>query len=112
EAPSADMFKALSMYAITVVIGLLILVYGIYSFFVYTFGKMSPIKFFKAILPAQLLGISTSSSAATLPVTMECAENNLKLRKDVISFVLPIGATINMDGTCLYQGVAAVFIAQ
>lgn len=112
EAPSADMFKALSLYAITVVIGLIVLVYGMYTLFVYFFGKMNPIKFFKAILPAQLLGISTSSSAATLPVTMECAEQNLKIRKDVLSFVLPIGATINMDGTCLYQGVAAVFIAQ
>lgn len=112
EAPSPDMFKALSIYALTVVIGLIIVVYGMYSLFVYTFGKMNPLKFFKAILPAQLLGISTSSSAATLPVTMECAEHNLKIRKDVLSFVLPIGATINMDGTCLYQGVAAVFIAQ
>lgn len=112
EAPSADMFKALSMYAITVVVGLIIVVYGMYAFFIYAFGKMNPIDFFKAILPAQLLGISTSSSAATLPVTMECAEENLGLRKDVVSFVLPIGATINMDGTCLYQGVAAVFIAQ
>lgn len=112
EAPSADMFKALSMYALTVVFGLILVVYGMYSIFIYAFGKMNPFKFFKAILPAQLLGISTSSSAATLPVTMECAEKNLGLRKDVISFVLPIGATINMDGTCLYQGVAAVFIAQ
>ncbi|RZF62665.1 dicarboxylate/amino acid:cation symporter [Sphingobacterium corticibacterium] len=112
EAPSFDVFKALGMYAFTVVLGLLLLVYGVYSLFVYFFGKMNPFRFFKAILPAQLLGFSTSSSAATLPVTMECAEENLHIRKDVLSFVLPIGATINMDGTCLYQGVAAVFIAQ
>ncbi|WP_149915221.1 dicarboxylate/amino acid:cation symporter [Sphingobacterium cavernae] len=112
EAPSIDMFKALTMYAFTVVLGLLVLVYGIYTIFVYFFGKMNPVKFFKAILPAQLLGFSTSSSAATLPATMECAEENLHIRKDVLSFVLPIGATINMDGTCLYQGVAAIFIAQ
>lgn len=112
EAPSADMFKALSMYAVTVIAGLFILVFGLYGSFIYFFGRMNPIEFFRAILPAQLLGISTSSSAATLPVTMECAEKNLRLRKDVVSFVLPIGATINMDGTCLYQGVAAVFIAQ
>lgn len=112
EAPSADMFKALSMYALTVVFGLILMVYGLYTSFIYFFGRMNPIEFFRAILPAQLLGISTSSSAATLPVTMECAEKNLRLRKDVVSFVLPIGATINMDGTCLYQGVAAVFIAQ
>ncbi|TYR37504.1 dicarboxylate/amino acid:cation symporter [Sphingobacterium phlebotomi] len=112
EAPSFDVFKALGMYAFTVVLGLLLLVYGVYSLFVYFFGRMNPFRFFKAILPAQLLGFSTSSSAATLPVTMECAEENLHIRKDVLSFVLPIGATINMDGTCLYQGVAAVFIAQ
>jgi proton glutamate symport protein len=112
EAPSTDMFKALSIYAVTVILGLLIMVYLIYGSFIYLFGKKNPLEYFKAILPAQLLGISTSSSAATLPVTMECAEENLKIRKDVLSFVLPIGATINMDGTCLYQGVAAVFIAQ
>lgn len=112
EAPSFDVFKALGMYAFTVVLGLLLLVYGVYSLFVYFFGRINPFRFFKAILPAQLLGFSTSSSAATLPVTMECAEENLHIRKDVLSFVLPIGATINMDGTCLYQGVAAVFIAQ
>ncbi|MBE8721112.1 dicarboxylate/amino acid:cation symporter [Sphingobacterium pedocola] len=112
EAPSIDVFKALGMYAFTVVLGLIILVYGIYSLFIYFFGKMNPSHFFKAILPAQLLGFSTSSSAATLPVTMECAEENLGIRKEVLSFVLPIGATINMDGTCLYQGVAAIFIAQ
>ena len=112
EAPSFDVFKALGMYAFTVVLGLLLLVYGVYSLFVYFVGKMNPFRFFKAILPAQLLGFSTSSTAATLPVTMECAEENLHIRKDVLSFVLPIGATINMDGTCLYQGVAAVFIAQ
>lgn len=112
EAPSLDVFKALGMYAFTVVLGLIVVVYGVYSLFVYFFGKMNPLQFFKAILPAQLLGFSTSSSAATLPVTMECAEENLHIRKDVLSFVLPIGATINMDGTCLYQGIAAVFIAQ
>ncbi|PRD56415.1 dicarboxylate/amino acid:cation symporter [Sphingobacterium gobiense] len=112
EAPSIDMFKALGMYALTVIGGLLVLVYGVYTIIIYSFGKMNPFKFFKGILPAQLLGFSTSSSAATLPVTMECAKENLHIRKEVLSFVLPVGATINMDGTCLYQGVAAVFIAQ
>lgn len=66
----------------------------------------------KGIAPAQLLAFSTSSSAATLPVTMECVEENLGVDEEVASFVLPIGATINMDGTSVYQGVAAVFIAQ
>ena len=68
--------------------------------------------FVRGIAPAQLLAFSTSSSAATLPVTMECVEENLGVDKEVASFVLPIGATINMDGTSVYQGVAAVFIAQ
>ncbi len=112
EAPSLDVFKALGAYSLTVVAGLLIIVYGVYSLFIYFFSHMSPVQFFKGIFPAQLLGFSTSSSAATLPVTMECTEKNLKVRKDVLSFVLPIGATVNMDGTCLYQAVAAIFIAQ
>ena len=68
--------------------------------------------FITGIAPAQLLAFSTSSSAATLPVTMECVEENLRVDEEVASFVLPIGATINMDGTSVYQGVAAVFIAQ
>lgn len=112
EAPSFDVFKALGAYSLTVILGLVTLIYVVYSLFVYFFGKMSPLRFFKGILPAQLLGFSTSSSAATLPVTMDCVENNLGVRKDVVSFVVPIGATINMDGTCLYQAVAAIFIAQ
>jgi len=65
-----------------------------------------------AIAPAQLLGFSSASSSATLPVTMECCEERLGVKEEVSSFVLPVGATINMDGTALYQGVAAVFIAQ
>lgn len=112
EAPSFDVFKALGAYSLTVILGLATLVYLVYSLFLYFFAKMKPQKFFKGIFPAQLLGFSTSSSAATLPVTMDCVENNLGVRKDVVSFVLPIGATINMDGTCLYQAVAAIFIAQ
>ena len=112
EAPSFDVFKALGIYALTVVLGLAFLTYGVYSFFIFFLGKMNPVDFFRAMIPAQLLAFSTSSSAATLPVTMDCVEKNLKVRKDVLSFVLPIGATVNMDGTCLYQGIAAVFIAQ
>ena len=73
---------------------------------------MNPIAFFKGIRPAQLIAFSTSSSNATLPVTIECAEENLGVSEEVSSFVLPLGATINMDGTALYQGVAAIFIAQ
>ncbi|MCA1745458.1 MAG: dicarboxylate/amino acid:cation symporter, partial [Bacteroidales bacterium] len=68
--------------------------------------------FLRGISPAQMLAFSTSSSAATLPVTLECVEENLKVDKRITSFVLPIGATINMDGTSLYQAVAVVFLAQ
>lgn len=112
ESPSPDIFKALIGYAITVLIGLGILIFGLYPILIKTFTGKNPAFFFKAIAPAQLLAFSTSSSAATLPVTMERVEEHLGVDKEVTSFVLPIGATINMDGTSLYQAVAAVFIAQ
>jgi len=111
ESPSADLFSALALYAITVIIGL-ILMLALYAGIVWISTRKTPRFFYNAIAPAQLLAFSTSSSAATLPVTMDCVENNLKVPKEVASFVLPIGATINMDGTSLYQAVAAVFIAQ
>lgn len=111
EAPSADLFKALGMYAITVIIGLLIMVL-FYVLLVKIVSKKSPRFFINGISPAQLLAFSTSSSAATLPVTMERVQEHLGVEEEVSSFVLPIGATINMDGTSLYQAVAAVFIAQ
>ena len=111
ESPSLDLFKALGMYGLTVLIGLF-LVICVYLFLVKVFAKKSPKFFFNGISPAQLLAFSTSSSAATLPVTMERTVDNLGVDDEVASFVLPIGATINMDGTSLYQAVAAVFIAQ
>uniref|UniRef100_UPI00404B2E5F dicarboxylate/amino acid:cation symporter n=2 Tax=Flavobacterium sp. TaxID=239 RepID=UPI00404B2E5F len=111
EAPSADLFYALLWYAVSVVSGLAIMI-GFYALFVFIVTKKTPRFFINGISPAQLLAFSTSSSAATLPVTMECVEENLGVEKEVASFVLPIGATINMDGTSLYQAVAAVFIAQ
>jgi proton glutamate symport protein len=111
EAPSADLFSALLWYALCVVLGLVLLVV-VYLIIVRFVLKRSPMAFIRGIAPAQLLAFSTSSSAATLPVTMECVEEELGVRKEVASFVLPIGATINMDGTSLYQAVAAVFIAQ
>jgi Na+/H+-dicarboxylate symporter len=83
-----------------------------YSIVVGTITKKNPFWFLKEISPAQLLAFSTSSSAATLPVTMERVEEHIGVDKEVSSFVLPVGATINMDGTSLYQAVAAVFIAQ
>ena len=111
EAPSADLFKALAWYAICVLLGLPIMI-GFYILVVYIFTKRSPSFFIKGISPAQLLAFSTSSSAATLPVTMERVEEHLGVEEEVTSFVLPIGATVNMDGSSLYQAVAAVFIAQ
>lgn len=111
EAPSLELFQALALYAITLLLGLVAMIL-VYALIVKLFTGRNPARFFKGIAPAQLLAFSTSSSAATLPVTMECVEENLGVDKEVTSFVLPIGATINMDGTSVYQGVAAVFIAQ
>jgi len=111
ESPSADLFAALAMYALCVITGLLLMI-GVYILIVWIFTKRTPKFFLNGISPAQLLAFSTSSSAATLPVTMERVEEHLGVEKEVSSFVLPIGATINMDGTSLYQAVAAVFIAQ
>lgn len=112
ELPSVDLFVALLGYAACVAGGLLLLIAGFYPTLVRIFTKRSYSFFFNGISPAQLLAFSTSSSAATLPVTMERVEEHLGVDEEVASFVLPIGATINMDGTALYQGVAAVFIAQ
>lgn len=111
ESPSLDLFNALVWYAFTVILGLLIMV-AFYLLLVWLVTKKNPSTFLKGISPAQLLAFSTSSSAATLPVTMERVTEHLGVDEEVSSFVLPIGATINMDGTSLYQAVAAVFIAQ
>ena len=111
EAPSLELFQALALYAITLLLGLAAMIV-VYIIIVRVFTKRKPNFFMRGIAPAQLLAFSTSSSAATLPVTMECVEDNLGVDEEVASFVLPIGATINMDGTSVYQGVAAVFIAQ
>ncbi|NCG05293.1 MAG: cation:dicarboxylase symporter family transporter, partial [Bacteroidetes bacterium] len=111
EAPSADLFKALGLYTLTVLIGLFAMIV-FYIVLVRIFTRKKTGFFLKGISPAQLLAFSTSSSAATLPVTMERVHEHLGVEEDVSSFVLPIGATINMDGTSLYQAVAAVFIAQ
>lgn len=108
-----EIFKGLSWYSLTVFAGLMMMIFIVYPLFMKLFVKKIPYKgFFKAMAPAQTLAFSTSSSAATLPVTMECVEENLGVDKKITSFVLPIGATVNMDGTCLYQAVAVVFLAQ
>jgi len=111
EAPKWDLLKSLLLYSITLIIGLLLLIL-VYIIIVRLLLNKSPNFFIKGILPAQLVAFSTSSSAATLPVTMDRVHNNLNVKKEVSSFVLPIGATINMDGTAVYQAIAAVFIAQ
>ena len=106
-----DLLLALVKYAGVVILGLFLMIV-FYCTVLTLVTRKNPIWFLKAISPAQLLAFSTSSSAATLPVTMERVENQLGVDKEVASFVLPVGATINMDGTSLYQGVAAVFISQ
>ncbi|MEM7486177.1 MAG: dicarboxylate/amino acid:cation symporter [Bacteroidota bacterium] len=106
-----DLLLALLKYAGIVVLGLFLMIV-FYTIVVGVFTKKNPFWFLKEIGPAQLLAFSTSSSAATLPVTMERVEEHIGVDKEVSSFVLPVGATINMDGTSLYQGVAAVFISQ
>ena len=108
----AELLTALGFYCLVVLVGLLIHGIVTYPTMLKIFSNMKIGRFFRGIAPAQLLAFSSSSSGATLPVTMEMSERNLGVSKEVSSFVLPLGATINMDGTALYQAVAAVFIAQ
>ena len=108
-----EIFKGLFWYSIVLVIGLAIMVFVIYPGLVITFVKEISYKgFFRKMAPAQFLAFSTSSSAATLPITMECVRDNIGVSKNITNFVLPIGATVNMDGTSVYQAVAVVFMAQ
>ena len=111
EAPNIDLLKSLLLYSVTLLAGLFIVII-VYLMIVKFFLRRNLKEFIDGILPAQLVAFSTSSSAATLPVTMDRVHNHLGVKKEVSSFVLPIGATINMDGTAVYQAVAAVFIAQ
>ena len=111
SSESWEVLQALLWYSMTVVIGLLLMVV-FYVLVVSIYTKKNPFWFLRQLAPAQLLAFTTSSSAATLPVTMERVEEHIGVDKEVSSFVLPVGATINMDGTSLYQAVAAVFIAQ
>lgn len=111
-AAAVEILKGLAIYSFTVILGLAILVFAVYPLILKFLAGFSYREFFKGIAPAQLLAFSTSSSAATLPLTMERCEEKLGVSNKVASFVLPLGATINMDGTSCYQAVAAVFIAQ
>jgi len=107
-----SLLGALGFYCLTVIVGLGIMVFAVYPAFMSFFTSIPIGDYFRAVAPAQLVAFSTSSSGGTLPVTMEVSEKNLGVSEEVASFVLPLGATINMDGTALYQSVAAVFIAQ
>jgi proton glutamate symport protein len=99
-------------YSLVVVVGLILHVTIVYSLAIKIFSKQKIGAFFRGIRPAQLIAFSSASSSATLPVTMECTERDLGVSKEICSFALPLGATINMDGTALYQGVSTVFITQ
>jgi proton glutamate symport protein len=112
EIPDFTVLQALLVYAFTVVLGLGLMTLVVYPTLLKIFTKISIKNFFKALSPAQILAFSTSSSAATLPVTMERVIEHVGVDEEVASFVLPLGATVNMDGTSLYQAVAAIFIAQ
>jgi Na+/H+-dicarboxylate symporter len=108
-----ELFKSLAGYAITVVLGLLIILFVIYPVLMSLLTRRNVYRhFLRAMSPAQLLAFSTSSSAATLPATIRCVEENIGVSKATASFVLPVGATVNMDGTSLLQAVAVVFLAQ
>ena len=108
-----QIFKGLGSYSVTLLGGLLFMIFVLYPVITsLIIKKLSYKEFFKRMSPAQFLAFSTSSSAATLPVTMECVEENMGVSKKISSFVLPVGATVNMDGTSMYQAVAVVFLAQ
>ncbi len=107
-----SILSTLGFYMSAVILGLFLHFVLVYSILIWTFAKTNPLVFFKGMREAFLVAFTTSSSAATLPVTFQCVEENLKVPNKIASFVLPLGATINMNGTALYQCVAAVFIAQ
>ncbi len=107
-----ELVGALGYYCIAVILGLVLHIGIVYTGMLKFFSPIRIVDFYRGFAPAQLVAFSTSSSGATLPVSMECAEKNLGVSEEVSSFVLPLGATVNMDGTALYQAVAAVFIAQ
>ena len=111
-AGDTGIISALGMYALTVVLALAVIIVLVYPILLRFFSKKKLGQFFKAVFPVQMLAFSTSSSAATLPLTMERTQKHLGVSDEVSNFVLPVGVTINMDGTSCYQAVAAVFLAQ
>ncbi|UCF14261.1 MAG: dicarboxylate/amino acid:cation symporter [Phycisphaerales bacterium] len=107
-----DVLRPLLVYMATVIIGLVVHACVTLPILLHLFGKFSPVKFIKDVFSAVATAFSTASSAATLPITMDCLQENTGISNKVTSFVLPLGATVNMDGTALYEAVAAMFIAQ
>ncbi|MEG2319716.1 MAG: dicarboxylate/amino acid:cation symporter, partial [Mucinivorans sp.] len=112
NAGNLDVLGALGLYALTVALGLALMILLVYPLIIRLFSDMPVGRFMKSMIPVQLLALTTSSSAATLPLTMETVQDKLGISNRIASFVLPVGVTINMDGTSLYQAVAVVFIAQ
>lgn len=112
NSSNLSIFAALGMYTLTVIVGLLLLIFVFYPLLVHLFTRIQIKHFIRSMYPVQLLAFTTSSSAATLPLNMETTERDLGVSKEITSFVLPVGTTINMDGTSCYQAIAVVFIAQ
>ena len=112
NSSNLSIFAALGMYTLTVIAGLLLLIFVFYPLLVHLFTRIQIKHFIRSMYPVQLLAFTTSSSAATLPLNMETTERDLGISKEITSFVLPVGTTINMDGTSCYQAIAVVFIAQ
>lgn len=110
--PFSDLLGGLGSYFLLVIVGLILHALITYSVLITIFARLNPLNFFKGMWPAMVTAFGTSSSNATLPVTMRCAETNLGIHKNTFSFTLPLGATINMDGTAIMQGIATLFIAQ
>ena len=112
NSSNLSIFAALGMYTLTVIAGLLLLIFVFYPLLVHLFTRIQTKHFIRSMYPVQLLAFTTSSSAATLPLNMETTERDLGISKEITSFVLPVGTTVNMDGTSCYQAIAVVFIAQ
>ena len=112
NSSNLSIFAALGMYTLTVIVGLSLLIFVFYPLLVHLFTRIQTKHFIRSMYPVQLLAFTTSSSAATLPLNMETTERDLGISKEITSFVLPVGTTINMDGTSCYQAIAVVFIAQ
>lgn len=111
-ATGFEAFKPLLIFFLTVLLALATHTFVTLALLLKTVGRVNPLKHYKAMAPAMLTAFSTASSSGTLPITLECVEKNAKVSNQTSSFVLPLGATINMDGTALYECVAAMFIAQ